>query len=32
VVQIPGDVGGEPDVKTYAQYVDMVVTRIVGGL
>jgi zinc/manganese transport system substrate-binding protein len=32
VVQIPGDVGGEPSVKTYAQYVDAVVTRIVGGL
>jgi zinc/manganese transport system substrate-binding protein len=32
VVQIPGDVGGEPGVKTYSQYIDMVVSRIVGAL
>jgi zinc/manganese transport system substrate-binding protein len=32
VVQIPGDVGGEPAVKTYEQYVDVLVTRIGGAL
>src|SRR5574338_1422472 len=32
VVQVPGDVGGEPGVKTYEQYLDAVVTRVVGGL
>jgi zinc/manganese transport system substrate-binding protein len=32
VVQIPGDVGGEPGMKTYDAYVGAVVTRIVGAL
>jgi zinc/manganese transport system substrate-binding protein len=32
VVQIPGDVGGEPAAKDYLSYVDVVVTRIVGAL
>jgi zinc/manganese transport system substrate-binding protein len=32
VVQIPGDVGGEPTVKTYQDYVGTVVARIAGGL
>lgn len=30
VVQIPGDVGGEPDVGTYEDYVTALVTRIAG--
>lgn len=32
VVQIPGDVGGERDVKDYEAYVDALVTRIAGAL
>ena len=32
VVQIPGDVGGEPGVNTYEQYVDVVVSRLAGAL
>jgi len=32
VVQIPGDVGGEPGMKTYDAYVGAVVSRIVGAL
>ena len=28
VVQIPGDVGGEPGLKTYEQWIDALVTRI----
>ncbi|HET6414556.1 MAG TPA: metal ABC transporter substrate-binding protein [Anaeromyxobacter sp.] len=32
VVQIPGDVGGDPGARTYVDYVDEVVSRIVGGL
>ena len=32
VVQIPGDVGGEPSVRTYQDYVGTVVARIAGGL
>lgn len=32
VVQIPGDVGGEPGVKTYEQWIDALVTRIAGAL
>jgi zinc/manganese transport system substrate-binding protein len=32
LVQIPGDVGGEPEVKTYEQYVDVLVARIGGAL
>lgn len=30
VVQIPGDVGGEPGVRSYEQYVDLLVKRIAG--
>jgi zinc/manganese transport system substrate-binding protein len=32
VVQIPGDVGGEPGVDSYEEYVDVLVTRIGGAL
>jgi len=32
LVQIPGDVGGEPAVKTYEQYLDALVSRIGGAL
>ncbi len=32
VVQIPGDVGGEPGVKTYDQWIDALVTRVAGAL
>jgi zinc/manganese transport system substrate-binding protein len=32
VVQIPGDVGGEPAVGSYEQYVDVLVARIGGAL
>jgi zinc/manganese transport system substrate-binding protein len=32
VVQIPGDVGGEPAVTTYERYVDVLVARIGGAL
>jgi zinc/manganese transport system substrate-binding protein len=32
LVRIPGDVGGEPGIKTYAQYLDAVVGRIAGAL
>ena len=32
IVQIPGDVGGEPGVTTYQKYVDVVVSRLVGAL
>jgi zinc/manganese transport system substrate-binding protein len=32
VVMIPGDVGGEPGIDTYQQYLDAVVSRIVGAL
>ncbi len=32
LVLIPGDVGGEPGVSTYLDYVGAVVTRVVGGL
>lgn len=32
VVQIPGDVGGEPSVRTYADYVGLVVQRVAEGL
>jgi len=32
VVAIPGDVGGEPDVKTYERYLDVVVKRVVESL
>ncbi|WP_242360015.1 metal ABC transporter substrate-binding protein [Anaeromyxobacter sp. SG17] len=30
VVQIPGDVGGEPGLDGYEKYVDMLVTRVAG--
>jgi len=32
LVQIPGDVGAEPRLKTYEQYVDTLVSRIAGAL
>ncbi len=32
VVQIPGDVGGEPAAKDYPSYLDVLVKRVVGGL
>jgi zinc/manganese transport system substrate-binding protein len=32
IVQIPGDVGGEPGVDTYEKYMDMLVKRIGGAL
>jgi zinc/manganese transport system substrate-binding protein len=32
VVAIPGDVGGEAQVRSYEQYVDALVTRIAGAL
>jgi zinc/manganese transport system substrate-binding protein len=32
IVQIPGDVGGEPGASTYEKYVDTVVGRIAGAL
>jgi zinc/manganese transport system substrate-binding protein len=32
VVQIPGDVGGEPRVRTYLDYVGLVVQRVAEGL
>jgi zinc/manganese transport system substrate-binding protein len=32
VVQIPGDVGGEPRVRTYVDYVGLVVERVAEGL
>lgn len=32
VVQIPGDVGGEPGIDGYEQYLDVLVRRLVGAL
>ncbi len=32
VVLIPGDVGGEPGLSTYLDYVGAVVKRVIGGL
>ncbi len=32
IVQIPGDVGGEPGIDTYEKYMDTVVKRIAGAL
>jgi zinc/manganese transport system substrate-binding protein len=32
LVRIPGDVGGEPGMKTYEQYLDAVVGRVAGAL
>ncbi|MGC3999596.1 MAG: metal ABC transporter substrate-binding protein [Anaeromyxobacter sp.] len=32
VVQIPGDVGGEPGITDYPKYLDALVTRITGAL
>jgi len=32
IVQIPGDVGGEPGIDSYEKYVDVVVNRVVGAI
>jgi zinc/manganese transport system substrate-binding protein len=32
IVQIPGDVGGEPGIDTYEKYVDVLVNRVVGAI
>lgn len=32
LVRIPGDVGGEPGLRTYDQYLETVVTRVTGAL
>lgn len=32
LVQIPGDVGGEPGLDTYVKYLDVVVNRVAGAL
>lgn len=32
IVQIPGDVGGEPGIDGYEKYMDVVVNRVVGAL
>jgi zinc/manganese transport system substrate-binding protein len=32
IVQIPGDVGGEPGIDTYERYVDVLVKRLVRAL
>jgi zinc/manganese transport system substrate-binding protein len=32
IVQIPGDVGGEPGIDTYEKYVDALVRRLAGAL
>src|SRR5512138_2580908 len=32
VVQIPGDVGGEPGIDGYEKYMDVIVNRVVGAL
>jgi zinc/manganese transport system substrate-binding protein len=32
LVQIPGDVGGEPGLEGYEQWVDVLVARIAGAL
>jgi zinc/manganese transport system substrate-binding protein len=32
IVQIPGDVGGEPGLDTYEKYVDALVSRVVGAI
>jgi zinc/manganese transport system substrate-binding protein len=32
IVQLPGDVGGEPGLDSYERYVDVLVNRIVGAL
>ena len=32
VVLVPGDVGGEPGLRSYEQYVDAIVTRVGAGL
>ena len=32
IVQIPGDVGGEPGIDSYEKYVDVLLGRIVGSL
>jgi zinc/manganese transport system substrate-binding protein len=32
IVQVPGDVGGEPGIDTYEKYVDVLVNRVVGAI
>jgi zinc/manganese transport system substrate-binding protein len=32
IVQVPGDVGGEPGIDTYEKYVDVLVSRVVGAI
>jgi zinc/manganese transport system substrate-binding protein len=32
IVQIPGDVGGEPGLDSYEKYVDVLVNRVVGAI
>jgi len=32
IVQVPGDVGGEPGLDTYEKYVDVLVNRVVGAV
>jgi zinc/manganese transport system substrate-binding protein len=32
IVQIPGDVGGEPGLSTYEKYMDVIVNRLVGAI
>jgi zinc/manganese transport system substrate-binding protein len=32
IVQIPGDVGGEPGIDSYEKYVDVLVNRVVGAV
>ncbi len=32
IVQIPGDVGGEPGLDSYEKYMDVIVNRVVGAL
>ncbi|HEX9050584.1 MAG TPA: metal ABC transporter substrate-binding protein [Anaeromyxobacter sp.] len=32
IVQIPGDVAGEPGLDTYEKYVDVIVNRVVGAI
>ncbi len=32
IVQIPGDVGGEPGLDTYEKYMDVLVNRVVGAI
>ena len=32
IVQVPGDVGGEPGIETYERYLDVLVNRIAGAV